>query len=273
MIHAASREATAQLETQVDNAAHEAGSDALAGMAGELYQVAELLGGQPQIRRMLGDPSSAPERRTGMTHRLFAGKISDQAQSIVEGAVSLRWSTPWDLTDGIELSGDRLLLELGERTGQLDSVEDELFRFGRIVEANDPLRALLDDQIVPGADRAALAATLLHGKVDDVAAQLLDHAVRSARKRTVVMVIDDLLEQAAIRRHRSTAVVRSAVPLTDQQVTRLASGLADIYHRPIDVRAEVDPSVQGGLVIRVGDEIIDGSVAGRFAAVRTALAN
>ena len=83
--------------------------------------------------------------------------------------------------------------------------------------------------------------------------------------------VDDLLDAAAARRQRSTALVRTAVILTDEQTERLASALGTLYGRPMVVRSEVDPSVRGGLIVRVGDEVIDGSVAGRLAAVREAL--
>ena len=72
---------------------------------------------------------------------------------------------------------------------------------------------------------------------------------------------------------RSIARVVSAVPLSDAQESRLAAALTAIYGRAMSVRTALDPHVQGGLVVRVGDEVIDGSVATRFAAARAALTN
>jgi F-type H+-transporting ATPase subunit delta len=68
------------------------------------------------------------------------------------------------------------------------------------------------------------------------------------------------------------ARVISAVPLTDEQERRLAAALTEMYDRPISVRSALDPEIRGGLVVRVGDEVIDGSVAHRFATARAALA-
>jgi F-type H+-transporting ATPase subunit delta len=75
----------------------------------------------------------------------------------------------------------------------------------------------------------------------------------------------------AWRRQRATALVRSAAPLTDQQIARLAAVLREMYGRDIDIRVVIDPAVQGGLIVKVGDEVIDGSVAGRLAAARSAM--
>jgi F-type H+-transporting ATPase subunit delta len=63
------------------------------------------------------------------------------------------------------------------------------------------------------------------------------------------------------------------VELTAEQVDRLTATLTTIYSRPIALHVEVDPTLAGGLTIKIGDEIIDGSIAGRLAALRRNLAS
>jgi len=58
--------------------------------------------------------------------------------------------------------------------------------------------------------------------------------------------------------------VRSAVPLEQSEKDRLARALAGIYGHDVQVKAEVDPSVLGGLTVQVGDEVVDGTIAGRL---------
>jgi F-type H+-transporting ATPase subunit delta len=273
MIRAASREALAELDRKVDAAVGSVQLDSFRSIAGDLFDVAAVFSAQPQLRRMLGDASTDVGARASLVDRLFDGKIGDVALSMVRDAVSLRWSSPWDMTDALEIAGDRVLMDLADRRGALDDVEDEVFRFGRILDANDELRSLLDEQVIPAGRRVELLHGVLDGKANEITVELLDRAVRSGRKRSIVLAIDDLLNEAAWRRQRSTAYVRSAVPLTEEQSDRLTAALATMYGRNIDVRAEVDPAVRGGLVVRVGDEQIDGSVAGRLAAVRAALQN
>jgi F-type H+-transporting ATPase subunit delta len=86
------------------------------------------------------------------------------------------------------------------------------------------------------------------------------------------LAIDDLLEEAAARRAESTARVLSAVELSTEQLDRLTSALGQVYGRAMTVRAATDPAVRGGLVVRVGNEVIDGSVATRLLTARSALA-
>ena len=270
MIHSASRAALAQLEDQLEEVI---GSEAdLQSVAGELHAVSRVLAGQPRLRRALADPSTAEAARANLAAGVLGGKVSSPAVALVQRVVRYRWSNPWDMTDALSIAGDTLLLGSADKAGHLDDVEDQLFRFGRIVRGDDRLRTLLDDQSVAADRRSALLVDVLGGKTDPVTTALLDQGVRSGRKRTVESAIDELLELTATRRGRSIADVASAVPLSDRQLDRLAMALTRLYGRTITVRVQVDPAVRGGLVIRVGNEVIDGSVAQRLATVRAELA-
>ncbi|HST49080.1 F0F1 ATP synthase subunit delta [Jatrophihabitans sp.] len=241
-------------------------------LAGELYAAAGLLAGQPRLRRALGDPSTDASARGELARTLFTGKVGDVALDLIADAVSLRWSSPWDLPDALEIIADDTLLAAAEQDGQLDTVEDELFRFERILANSGELTAALDEAGMPAERRVALLDSLVGQKVHPITRQLLEHAVTSGRRPTLLLAIDDLLQASAARRERSVARVLSAAELTSEQTERLAAALSRLYGREINVRTAVDDSVQGGLVVRVGDEVIDGSVASRLAAARAAFA-
>jgi F-type H+-transporting ATPase subunit delta len=268
---AASREALAALRQRFDLVARESPDDLLT-IARELYSVADLLVGQPRLRRTLADASTPPDGRASLLGRLLSGRIGGSALELAQTAVRQRWSSPWDLTDGLTLTGDDALFAAAELAGMLDEVEDELFRFGRVLAGQSDLAALLDDQSVPAERRVGLLRSLTGGKVQRTTEELLEHGVADLRSRSIEIAIDHLLAEASRLRSRSVALVLTAVPLTDQQESRLANTLTSIYGRQISVRTAVDPSVRGGLLIRIGDEVIDGSVATRFAQARAALA-
>ena len=277
MMRSASRQALEELRSQEEavfgGPSHSGVSaDTLTTVAGELYSVADLLVAQPRLRRTLGDPATPADSRAELAARLLQGKLSPQALELTQAAIRLRWSSPWDLTDALEGAGDDALFATAEKDGSLDRVEDELFRFERILQAEGDLAALLDEYGTPAERRVGLLDSVVGGKVSAVTLALLHHAVTSQRKRSVGLAIDDLLEKAAERQERSVARVISAVTLTEAQQTRLAAALTAMYGRAISVRSAVDPSVRGGLVVRVGDEVIDGSIATRFAEARAALA-
>jgi F-type H+-transporting ATPase subunit delta len=243
----------------------------LIDIADELYAVANLLAGQPRLRRTLGDPATPEQARADLIAQLIGSQVSAPTLQLCQAAVGLRWSSPWDLADAIEGAGDDALFAAAEKAGSISEIEDELFRFERILQSEGEVAGLLDEYTVDPARRTALLDSLVQAKVSPVTLQLLRHAVTSQRKRSITLAIDDLLEKAAQRQERSVARVISAVPLTDAQQLRLTAALTDLYSRPISVRTAIDPQVRGGLVVRVGDEVIDGSIATRLTEARAAL--
>lgn len=273
MMRSASRAASVAVRRDKRAAiTRQSSTDALLGLAAELYDVADVLVEQPRLRRMLADPASDPDARAGLLSAVTGSKIGPAAAEIGEAIVRQRWSSPWDMTDALETAGNDAMFAAAEREGTIDDVVDQLFRFERVLDANSELTTLLDEAVVDPARRAALLDEVLGDTVQPITKALLEHALRSQRKRSLTLAIDDLLEEAAARQEQSLARVISAVPLTREQSDRLAGSLSDIYARPITVRSAVVPAVRGGLVIRIGDEVIDGSVASRLIAARTGLA-
>jgi F-type H+-transporting ATPase subunit delta len=234
----------------------------------DLGAVAVVLGEQPVIRRHLAD-SAAPEQiRREMIEALFGGKVSRISLGILGDVVISRWSRPLDLVDGVEELAWQALLALAERDQSLDDVEDELFRFGRILVGQPRLATLLGDESAPAAGRLELLDTVLADRTAPVTRRLLEQAVRAPRRRPLEEIVEELVDRAAARRERSVAYVTAAGPLSEQQEQRLIDILNRIYRRPISLKVDLDPQLLGGLVIRVGEEVIDGSVAARLGQAR-----
>jgi F-type H+-transporting ATPase subunit delta len=272
-IRSATRQALESLREEEDAVYDGSVSAAeLADIAAELYAVADLLVAQPRLRRTLGDPATEPDGRAGLVESLISGKVGAPTLRLVTSAARLRWSSPWDLTDALEDAGDAALFAAADKQKTLDQVEDDLFRLERILDSEGDVAALLDEFTVDPARRNELLDRLVAGKVTAETLSLLHHAVASQRKRSITLAIDDLLVKAAARQERAVARVISAVPLSDKQQKRLARALSEMYGRAMSVRVALDPDVVGGLVVRVGNEVIDGSVATRFAQARAALA-
>ena len=237
----------------------------------DLFAVTRLLVEERPLRRLLADPSSPESARTGLVERLFGNQLSAPALDLAKALVGARWSRPGDLVDGFEAVAREALLAAAEKEGNLDDVEDELFRFGRVLDREPRLAALLEDAAAPADKRIELLDQLIGGKVSPVTAALLRHTVRLPRDRHLDVVCEELAELAAARRNRSVARVTAPVALTGEQEQKLADSLSRLYGRAISLQVELDPSLMGGLVVQVGGEVIDGSVASRLAAARRAL--
>jgi len=238
----------------------------LVALAEELFAVSHLLDGQVSLRRALSDPSGSPSDRAGVARRLLSGRVSGATLDLVETAARQRWSRPLDLVEATETLATDAALDAAEARGELDGVEDELFRFGRIVGGDAELSRILSDRTAPVTGKAALLDGLLAGRVSPITAMLLRNHLTGRTIGHAENVVERLSEAASTRRGQSVARVTTAVPLTDAQERRLAELLGRLYHRPIGLQVVVDPGVLGGLVIRVGDEVIDGSIAHRLEA-------
>jgi F-type H+-transporting ATPase subunit delta len=163
------------------------------------------------------------------------------------------------------------LFEVARAEGNLDEVEDELFRFARNLEGSDALRNALTDELVPADRRQAIVEDLLGGKASPTTTQLVSFVVGSGRGRDLPAIIGKLVERAAGEKQRAVAEVRSAIPLDDDQKHRLAAALANATGKQVEVKVIVDPSVLGGIVATVGDQVIDGTVRTRLDQLKSLL--
>jgi F-type H+-transporting ATPase subunit delta len=119
--------------------------------------------------------------------------------------------------------------------------------------------------------RVKLLRDLLGQKVLPVTSKLLIQSVKAPRGRNLDRVAEELADLAAARRDRYVAHVRTPVALTGQQEQRLTDTLSRLYGRAMSLQVEQDASLLGGLIVRVGGEVIDGSVAGKLASARRQL--
>ncbi|HZX54705.1 MAG TPA: ATP synthase F1 subunit delta [Ilumatobacteraceae bacterium] len=165
----------------------------------------------------------------------------------------------------------RGLFEIARAEGTIDEVEDELFRFARSYESSDDLRNALTDEQIPASRRQAIVEDLLGGKVTPTTTQLISMVVGSGRARDLPAIVDKLVARASSVKNLEVAEVRSAIPLTPDQETRLAAALANATGKEVNLKVVVDPSVLGGLVATVGDTVIDGTVRTRIEQLKSRL--
>ena len=133
------------------------------------------------------------------------------------------------------------LFAVAEANGVLLTVEDELFRFSQALNSDENLQATLDDSSLPVDRRQQIVEDLLEGSA---------------------------CERSASSRNKTVATVRSAVELDDSQKDKLVTALSGATNKDVEVKVVIDPSVIGGLITEIGDDIIDGSVRRRLNQLR-----
>ncbi|MEV4441498.1 F0F1 ATP synthase subunit delta [Streptomyces sp. NPDC049577] len=260
----ASREALASARDSFDALLDNTSVDA-AKLAEELAAVTALLDREVSLRRVLTDPAQPGDAKAELAKRLLTGQVGDECADLIAGLVRSRWTASRDLVDATEELAAAADLVAAERSGALDDVEDEVFRFGRIVTSDAALRAALTDRVADRSAKAALVRELLTGRANPVTERLVVRLVTLPRGRSLEAGLTALSKLAADRRDRMVAVVTSAVPLSDQQKQRLGEGLAKLYGRRVHLNLDVDPEVIGGVQVRIGDEVINGTIADRLA--------
>jgi F-type H+-transporting ATPase subunit delta len=270
-VQGASRESLATLREQLSEVTDGSSAADLQQLSDELFAVVTLLAGEGGLRRTLSDPAIEAGPKEQFVETLFGERVSTATLGLLKQLARARWSEPRDVVDAVETLAVETALVRAEGDGQLDEVEDALFRFERILAAEPPLRAALTDRMLPADRKRELIHRLLDDKVAEVTLALIERAVLAPRGRTIERVLREFSEMAATRRERLIARVTSAVPLTEEQQGRLVESLRTATGRDIRLQLLVDPALVGGLTVRIGDEQIDGSVARHLSEARRRL--
>jgi ATP synthase F0 subunit b/ATP synthase F1 delta subunit len=272
-LRSASRESLAQLVTKFDEVTADLGPDQLSSVADDLAAVAKLLARESILTRHLADPADNPAPKLGLLETLLEGKVGDSAMDVLKAAVSGRWSSDANLVDAVEHVARLALLVRAEREDVAGDVEEQLFRFARILDAQPRLTTLLSDYSAPAEGRVKLLRDVLPSgaSVNATTRQLLSQTVELLRGERADEAVLDLAELAVARRGEVVAHVSAAAGLSDAQRTRLTEVLSRIYGHPVSVQLHVNPELLGGLNIAVGDEVIDGTLSSKLAAAETKL--
>jgi F-type H+-transporting ATPase subunit delta len=265
----ASRPSFEDLREQLDAALTSAGQARHVGDG--LFSVTGLLDREHGLRRALSDPGKPAAEKAAIAGQLLHGKITQATEDLVASAAEKRWASSTDLADAIEGLGMESLARQAEYEGSLDDLEDQLFRFGRLVDAQPDLRSALTGN-APAEIKSELLSGLLQGKVTPIALNLINQVVLHPRGRSLPAALELCAQIAADRRQQLIAVVRVVNDLSARQKSRLTAALASAYGHDVHLNVVIDPTVVGGISIQIGDELIDGTAVARLAAVRRRLA-
>lgn len=242
-----------------------------ASLGEQLWAIARLVDDNPALRRNLADLSREGGDKAELAQQLLTGKVGPATLLVVSATVAQRWTRPGDLVEALERLGVESTLTSAERHARLGQVEEQLFRFSRIVEANPELQAALSDRRAPAHSRSALVERLLSIKTAPETVALAQQSVSGSRGRRFDRAIQDFLEQAAQRQQQVTATVITAAPMAPHQLDRLTAALSAQYGRRVHANVVIDEQVVGGIRVEIGDEVIDGTISQRLADARRRL--
>jgi F-type H+-transporting ATPase subunit delta len=270
-----------------DAVVEQAAPDDLPPIASELAGIAALLRGSQDLRLVLTDPDIAAPARRGVITDLLESRVSaatlrlvvfaldaDRASEFVDNVTWLaerldaaaRGLVPVEDTvlgrhaavERVDGYATALLDDIPDK-GSLGDIEDELFRFMRIVGGSDELLSALSNREIDAAARRSLVVDLLQGRATVTTTRLAAYATRVGRPRDYETLLGALVDRVAAESNRRLAVVRTAVDLDDERRRQLAGALSRVAGHSVDLRVTVDPTVLGGFVATIGDTVVDGS--------------
>jgi len=268
-------------------------SDKYLQVVDDLRAFNTILDSQEMLAEVISDPSIPARKRQAILGDLLASKVDVLAVQLLEAIVGTE--NPRAIVDSIGdlvrlISGDEVvsidggfatagriagyaqaLLESLQGNEALELVEEELFRFARIVESNMRIRRVLSGVGSVPDQRKSLVNSLLLGKCHSFTLQIAEFAASTDRLRDYVEVLDSVVARAAELRNRRIAMVQSAAELTQDQKDQITAALSRVVGTEVEMRTSVDPSLVGGVVAVIGDTVFDGSVRKRIEQLRVRL--
>jgi F-type H+-transporting ATPase subunit delta len=266
-----SRVSVLTLRKALDEKVNNLSATDAAQFSNDLFTILTVLSSSVGVRRALTDNARDAAAKAELISNLFGSNISAAAQSLLATAASLRWSNPSELADAIEQIAVEAESVVADKNNELDKLEDQLFDFARVLVANRDLRQALNTAADSDAGRVLLLESVVKGKYATSTVNLLRRVVVLRRGRHIDATLAAYSHYVSVRRNRVVAHVRTAVALTPAQQQNLIAALGKAIGKTVHINVEVDPKVLGGISIRYGDEVIDGTVINRLAEASRAL--
>jgi F-type H+-transporting ATPase subunit delta len=237
----------------------------------ELFALADALDEDKALARALTNPNREAAAKERLVAQAMAGHFRP-AVALAAKIAALRWSKDGDLADVLEeLAFDANLAD-AQAKQVLAAVEAELFEVDAVLRNNRDLRTALGDVVAEPAAKAKLIDQVFAQAVRPETLYLLERVVRHPRGRGIRYALSYIGSLVAARRQRLVVEATSAAPLSRKQADSLTKLLAAEYGRDIQLNVSIDRSVIGGVRLRVGDEVVDGSLFTRFTQLRRDLA-
>ncbi len=164
------------------------------------------------------------------------------------------------------------IFELGVETGQLATITEQFRKVAEVYEESHELRTALDNPVLEeGARLQILEEVATRVGATGIALNALKVMVRRRRTNALPEVAEQLTKLSDDQQGLVRASVTSAVPLSEAYLSQLKEKLERATQRRVILEERQDPSLIGGVITKLGDNILDSSVAGRLAALERKL--
>ena len=260
-----SRQSLAALRVALDGALKGASAGDCSHLSADLFNALGALESSAGLRRALTDPARDAASKSALVSDLFGKSIKGPALALITTAAGLRWSAPADFADAIEQIAAEAEAAAANAENKLDQVQDELFAFSKSLIENPELRAALTNNGDTLVRKVELVKNIFGSKFGISTIKLVNQVVSGRSGRSIEKVLSAHIHAVTARRNRVNAFVKSSIALTSTQQEKLASSLTKKIGQSVHLNIDIDKTLIGGISVRFGDEVIDGTIKNRLA--------
>lgn len=156
------------------------------------------------------------------------------------------------------------LLRSADRHAQVDAVDESVRGLSAVLGSSADLRRFLAAPQIAAAEKRVLVRSALADRLHPLLVRFLELVIEKHREGLLGEILDAWVELLDTRANRQSAAVTTAIPADPEMVARVKTALERATGKTIVLEERLDPSLLGGLVIRTGDTVIDGSLRSRL---------
>lgn len=150
----------------------------------------------------------------------------------------------------------------------VDNLEVELGTVVTAINENEELQKVMDHQLISPEEKKAITEKIFSEEVSELTMNLLNVVIEKYRASYIPAIYDEFVSYANELRNMADAQITTAIELSESDLETIKSKLATATGKTIRLQSEVDPSLIGGVMVRIGDKVMDGSLAGRLARLK-----
>ena len=263
-IGGSSRQSLAALRVALDGALNGASASDCSHLSADLFKALGALEASAGLRRALTDPARDVAAKSALVSDLYKSALKGPALNLLTTAAGLRWSAPADFADAIEQIAVEAESAAANSENKLDLLLDELFGFSKTLVENPDLRSALTNNSDTLARKVELVKNIYGSRFTASTIKLINQIVTGRSGRSIEKTLSAHIHAVTARRNRVNAFVSTAIPLTNSQQEKLASSLTKKIGQAVHLNINIEPSVIGGIAVRFGDEVIDGTIKNRL---------
>lgn len=161
------------------------------------------------------------------------------------------------------------LYEVAEKEGKVDEYLQFVEEVANLLSTNDELQQLIKHPQLSTSKKKELFKSIFEGKVEE---ELLTFLLLLIEKDRIFQLSEilDHMKKIYLEKHETViAQVKTVVPLNEEEKVKLVDKLQKKYSKTVILNEEIDKSILGGVYLRIGNDIIDGTIKSKFQEIRS----